>query len=138
MSRYCTLTSKRPLPCCYGDEAERPSADTSRSAQSGLMFSPILPGDYYAPEGGMYFGLELATSSRLGQIHQGVLDLARKADSPTLGSVGGDFRPHLTLGVLRQGAEPTVPKTVDILRTFTCRPALGKLGQYGTFPQLLS
>jgi hypothetical protein len=103
---------------------------------SGLLYAPVPPGDYYVPQGGIYFGLEVVRRPDLDALHQEVLGwIAEQAATP-LGNTGPDFRPHITLGMATAPALPppeTIP-TGELEATL----AFGEVAAYGTFPGLTS
>jgi hypothetical protein len=104
-----------------------------RVTLTGLTFKPTPPGDYYVPEGGLYFGLEVVKRPDLEALHRSALEWTRGTNP--LGFVGDEFRPHLTLGVL--AGRPSLPDframpTGELELT----PAVGEVGPYGTFPGL--
>lgn len=104
---------------------------------TGLAFTPLPSGDYYVPEGGLYFGLQARYSNALRQVHLRLLDLARELGARPLEATGENFAPHITLGIL-QGFpvdEPPVPPEI-VTATARGEPAFGHLGAYGTFPTL--
>jgi hypothetical protein len=98
------------------------------------MFSPISTGNYYVPEGGIYFGLEAIRSSILNEAHQRVLAVARELDVRSLGAIDEEYRPHVTLGVLTQFSPSKVELSSSIVKAkFEGNLKFGKLWQYGTF-----
>ena len=104
----------------------------------GLMLAPVPVGNLYVPEGGIYAGLEAVRRSALEAAHRLVLGTAVAAGAPTIGAVGGDYRPHVTLGVLG-GVPVTVPSLPEDLLTATLptRLAYGRIGPYGTVPEII-
>jgi hypothetical protein len=100
----------------------------------GLLYASTPPGDYYFPEGGVYFGLEVVRRPPLNALHHEGLGWIREAGATPLGQVGDDFRPHVTLGL---AAAPALPPWPEIPHgEFDATVALGELGPYGTFPTL--
>jgi hypothetical protein len=98
---------------------------------TGLLYTVVPAGDYYVPQGGYYFGLEIVRRPDLDALHQEFLS----AVAQPLGQVGDDFRPHITLGMTAR--MPVLPPlsdlTTGIIRTTL---AAGPVGPYGTFPRL--
>jgi hypothetical protein len=106
---------------------------------AGIMFSRIPVGDQYVPEGGVYVGLECKNSEALRSFHADVAARLTSAQHRILSPSGADYRPHLTLGVLRTPPDGPIPLPGDVLdEQFACRAALGRLGPYGTFPQIIA
>jgi 2'-5' RNA ligase len=100
----------------------------------GLMFSPISTGNYYVPEGGIYFGLEAIRSSILNEAHQRILTVARELGIRPLGAIDEEYRPHVTLGVLTRFSPRKVELSSNIVKAkFDGKLKFGKLRQYGTF-----
>jgi 2'-5' RNA ligase len=104
---------------------------------SGLMFAPIAPGNYYVPEGGVYFGLEATNTAVLRGAHHRILQAASELAARPIGVIGDGFAPHITLGILK-----AFPKHVDLSSevlgtSFEGHLAFGRLGNYGTFPEIL-
>lgn len=105
---------------------------------SGLQVAPILQGDYYVPQGGVYAGLEALRLPALAHAHHEVLDLAARLSLRSLSPAGEHYRPHVTLSVLETAENVTLPvPSAELLTTFTGRPAWGELGPYGTFPEVV-
>ena len=109
----------------------------------GLLFAVVPHGDYYVPQGGVYFGLEVVRRPDLDTLHREVIGWVRDAGATPLGAVGDDFRPHVTLGVRRGGTpgvaadRPVVPDLSAVpVGEIRLTPAFGELGPYGTFPGL--
>ena len=101
----------------------------------GLLYALVAPGDYYVPQGGVYFGLEVVRGPELNALHQQALGWVREAGAVPLGAVGADFRPHLTLGI--SGTQPALPNLRDVpVGRLDLTLACGELGPYGTFPGL--
>ena len=101
----------------------------------GLLYTVVAAGDYYVPQGGVYFGLEVVRRPDLNALHQQALGWVRAAGAAPLGAVGADFRPHLTLGVSR--SQPALPSLRDVpVGQIGVTLAYGELGPYGTFPSL--
>lgn len=97
----------------------------------GLLYSVVPAGDHYVPAGGYYFGIEVTRRPDLDALHREFLEL----DAPPLGAVGDDFRPHLTLGMTaRPPALPPLETVPSGLIPMTM--ASGRIGPYGTFPEL--
>jgi len=101
----------------------------------GLLYVPVPKGDYYVPTGGIYFGVEIVRRPDLDALHRACLDFAAARGMATLGAVGADYRPHITLGVAP--AQPALPP-LDMLPLgeFETTLASGPVGPYGTFPTL--
>lgn len=102
---------------------------------SGLLYVPVPPGDYYVPTGGTYFGVEIVRRPDLDALHREYLDFASSHGVTTLGAVGTDYRPHITLGVTK--VQPALPP-LDMmpLGELVLTLASGPIGPYGTFPTL--
>ena len=99
---------------------------------TGLMFSPLPVGDYYVPEGGVYFGLEVLRSVALYNAHLEVLGLASRAGVVPMGAAADKFRPHITLGVLRNFPYTRLTLPPDMTAaTIQCTLAFGQIRQYG-------
>ncbi|MEV4352246.1 hypothetical protein AB0J83_47935 [Actinoplanes sp. NPDC049596] len=97
----------------------------------GLLYAVIPAGDYYVPQGGHYFGLEIVRRPGLDALHHAFLELA----ADPLGQVGPDFRPHITLGVTAR--PPVLPPLSEVpTGILSTTMAAGPVGPYGTFPQL--
>ncbi|QKG22029.1 2'-5' RNA ligase family protein [Actinomadura verrucosospora] len=106
---------------------------------TGLMFAPIAPGDPYVPEGGVYCGLECARSAALLELHEAARSWLDAAQAPMLSPSGARFRPHLTLSVLRAAPSGVVPLPGPLFGAdMRFRAALGRLGPYGTFPEIVA
>ncbi|MEU6745906.1 hypothetical protein ABZ914_06755 [Spirillospora sp. NPDC046719] len=106
---------------------------------TGLMFAPIASGDQYVPEGGVYCGLECARSAALLELHEEARSWLDAAQAPMLSPSGVRFRPHVTLGVLRTAPNGAIPLPDRLFATdMRFRPALGRLGPYGTFPEMVA
>ena len=101
----------------------------------GLLYAVVAPGDYYVPQGGVYFGLEVVRRPDLDALHSEVLGWIGEAGARPLGAVGDDYRPHITLGV--SGGRPELPELSDVpVGELGVTLASGLLGPYGTFPGL--
>lgn len=114
--------------------AARVAAHPVRSLQVkaiGLLYAVVPPGDYYVPQGGVYYGIEIVRRPDLDALHAEALSWVA---SP-LGAVGADYRPHITLGMTDTPVLPDLP-TLPV-GEFTVDLAFGELGPYGTFPGLL-
>ncbi|WP_305787409.1 hypothetical protein [Symbioplanes lichenis] len=100
----------------------------------GLLYTVVPEGDYYVPEGGCYFGVEMVRRPDLDALHTEVLGWIEEAGATPLGAVGTDFRPHITLGMTRS---PSLPALTEVpLGEIPVTLAFGELGPYGTFPGL--
>lgn len=100
----------------------------------GLLYAVVPEGDYYVPEGGVYFGIELVRRPALDALHREVLGWIAAAGGTPLGNVGPDFRPHITLGMTSRA---TLPELAEVpLGDLQVTLAFGELGPYGTFPGL--
>ena len=98
----------------------------------GLLYAVVPPGDYYAPTGGYYFGLEMIRSPELDALHQEFLRLGH----PPLGLVDRDYRPHITLGMT--AAPPSPPPYAKVpTGVIHLTMSSGPVGPFGTFPDLL-
>ena len=101
----------------------------------GLLYATVAPGDYYVPQGGVYFGLEMVRRPDLDALHTEVLGWIAEAGARPLGAVGADFRPHITLGV--SSSRPELPDPADVpAGELAVTLAFGEVGPYGTFPGL--
>jgi hypothetical protein len=101
----------------------------------GLLYAVVAPGDYYVPQGGVYFGIEVVRRPDLDTLHDEVLGWVRELGATALGAVGANFRPHFTLGVC--GGRPSLPSLGDLpTGEVDLTLAFGELGPYGTFPGL--
>ncbi|MCI3928865.1 2'-5' RNA ligase family protein [Streptomyces sp. AN091965] len=110
----------------------------ARVIPTGLLFRPVPVGDYYVPEGGIHAGLQVAATEPLRALHHRMLTLVTDLGGTVISPSGADYNPHLTLAVLRTASPLTVRLPPQLfLDGFSARPALGVLGPYGTFPQLL-
>ncbi|GAA2484977.1 hypothetical protein [Winogradskya humida] len=98
----------------------------------GLLFADVPAGDYYVPTGGSYFGLEIVRRPDLDALHSSALDLPA---GPPLGNVGPDFRPHITLGMVSGALHLPDLATVPA-GELTLTPAVGRIGPFGSFPDL--
>ena len=106
---------------------------------SGVMVSAVPEGDYYVPEGGLYLGLEVLKRPELERHHRVVAGAARDLGAAPIGAVDDDFRPHVTLAVLRPTAVTvTPPPDVVLDPAGPVRLALGRLGPFGTVPEILA
>lgn len=102
-----------------------------------LAFSPIPPGDFHVPEGGIYAGLEAFRDRELDAAHAAVARFAGTVGGRPLTGIGDAFSPHITLGILRRFPAHAVELPASLVTgRFPLRPALGTLGPYGTFPDL--
>jgi hypothetical protein len=100
----------------------------------GLLYAALPPGDYYFPQGGIYFGVELVRRPALDALHREVLGWVRDVGGVPLGQTGDDFRPHVTLGI---GPTAALPPWPDVpTGEFEATLAFGELADYGTFPTL--
>jgi 2'-5' RNA ligase len=114
----------------------QPSTVTVDSA--GVAFAPLPEGDLYVPEGGVAVVINVVRRRDLDRLHRAVLDLATARGAEVIGRVGDDFRPHITLNVLERVPIGAVELPQALLsQQFTCTLALGRLGDYGTFPEIL-
>jgi hypothetical protein len=102
---------------------------------TGLLFAPVAAGDYYVPTGGVYFGLEVVRRPDLNALHGQCLSFAAEHGMGTLGAVGDDYRPHITLGFT--AVQPGLPPLDRVpLGELEVSLACGPVGPYGTFPTL--
>jgi hypothetical protein len=103
-----------------------------------LAFSPIPPGNFHVPEGGIYAGLEAFRDRKLDAAHAAAARFAGTVGGRPLTGTGDAFSPHVTLGILRSFPTHAVGLPADLVTgRFPVRPALGALGPYGTFPEIL-
>jgi hypothetical protein len=117
------------------DRAARHPVQRVSAAVIGLLYAAIAPGDYYVPQGGVYFGIEVVRQPALDALHREVLTWVHRCGARPLGAVDADYRPHVTLGV--SAGRPTLPDLADVpTGTFDLTLAFGELGPYGTFPGL--
>jgi hypothetical protein len=97
----------------------------------GLLYAVVGRGDYYVPQGGVYFGIEVVRRPDLSALHEEALAWVREGDAAPLGAVGADYRPHVTLGV--SGGQPALPRLDDVpAGELDLTLAFGELGPYGT------
>jgi hypothetical protein len=102
----------------------------------GFLYAAVARGDYYVPQGGVYFGIEVVRRPDLSALHEETLGWVREADATPLGAVGADYRPHVTLGVT--GGRPALPGLDEVpAGDLDLTLAFGQLGPYGTFPSLV-
>jgi hypothetical protein len=102
---------------------------------TGLLYSVVPPGDYYVPQGGYYFGLEIIRRPDLNAIHADFVGTAKAIGSRSLGLVDQDYRPHITLGMT--AAPPGLPQLEAVpAGVLRMTMAFGRLGPHGTFPSL--
>lgn len=105
---------------------------------AGLLFKPIPKGNYHNPEGGIHVGLEAVRRADLERAHNYTVHSADKINGRMLTPTGEDFRPHVTLAVLSGIPSVTLDLPSEIVtRRFDARVALGVLGDYGTFPEII-
>jgi len=127
-----------------GDEAQaaeiaarvaRQPATVTSVKTIGLLYAALAPGDYYVPQGGVYFGVEVVRRPGLDALHAEVLGWIAEVGARPLGAVGDDFRPHITLGV--SSGRPELPELGEVpVGELGVTLAYGELGPYGTFPGL--
>lgn len=105
---------------------------------TGLMVSPIAEGDLYVPQGGIYIGIEAIRRPNLNIAHHAALSAAQAAGASPIGATAEDFRPHITLGVLRK-----LPLTIAALppnlltNSLEFYLAFGFIGMYGTLQRVI-
>jgi hypothetical protein len=100
----------------------------------GLLYASVPPGDYYFPQGGVYFGVEIVRRPDVDALHREVLGWVQDGGGVPLGQVGADFRPHITLGI---GPDAALPPWPDVpVGEFEATLAFAELADYGTFPAL--
>lgn len=116
-----------------------PKLDSTISIQlAGLLLTPVPKGNYHTPEGGIHVGLEAVRRSDLERAHSYTVHSADKIDGSRLTPDGEDFRPHVTLGVLSSFPSVALDLPLEIVtRRFNAKAALGTLGNYGTFPEII-
>ena len=101
----------------------------------GLLYAVLAAGDYYVPQGGVYFGLEVVRRPALDALHGEVLGWITAVGAAPLGAVGADYRPHFTLGVT--ASTPVLPSLADVpTGEVDVTLAFAELGPHGTFPSL--
>lgn len=107
---------------------------TLRVTVIGLLYTVVPPGDYYVPQGGVYYGIEIVREPGLNALHAEALSWVLDSGATPLGAVGAGYRPHITLGMT---AGPVLPDLATVPRgELTAELAFGELGPYGTFPGL--
>jgi hypothetical protein len=100
----------------------------------GLLYASVPGGDYYFPQGGVYFGVELVRRPEVDALHREVLGWVLDVGGIPIGQIGDDFRPHVTLGI---GLDAALPPWPDVPSGgFEATLAFGRLAGYGTFPGL--
>lgn len=107
-------------------------------SRAGLTFESIAVGDAYFPRGGATASVAVIRDFHLNEIHQRVLEVANSTNISPRGAFGNFFRPHVTLTAFY--AFPSVPMKFDssaVSGPIVGRPALGRLGPFGTFPTIL-
>jgi hypothetical protein len=101
----------------------------------GLLYAVVPPGDYYVPQGGVYFGIEIVRRPDLDALHAEALSWVLESGAEPLGAVGPAYRPHITLGMT---TGPVLPDLTTVpVGELSVELAFGELGPYGTFPGLL-
>ena len=132
------------IDCSFEDaqhwwRSAAPKLDSTISIQlAGLAFTPTPKGNYYVPEGGIHVGLEAVRRSNLERAHHDVIHSAEKIAGNILTPMGENFRPHVTLGVLSSPPNVALDLSPEIVtREFHAKAALGTLGSYGTFPEII-
>jgi len=104
----------------------------------GLLFSVIPVGNQYAPQGGLYVGLEALRTDAVAAAHHAVLSAANAAGVTPIGNTGDRYRPHLTLGVLRTAPRVFPAMPADLFDGQVCGvPVLGRLGDHGTITEII-
>jgi 2'-5' RNA ligase len=118
-------------------DVSRRCASSMRIRSTGVKFKPEPKGSFYVPEGGVYFGIEVAKTKALLDLQRSVIACLPE-DSTLLTGVEDFYDPHITLGVF--SSEPTVDLRfrTAVADEFECSLALGSVGDYGTIPQVLS
>jgi hypothetical protein len=102
-----------------------------------LAFNPLPPGDYYVPEGGVSVSLDAENTEPLTRLRARAVEAVEGAGAHLVGR--RIFRPHVTLAMLRDlrigefDLDPAVVRS-----SFAGQLAFGRLGPYGTFPQILA
>src|SRR3954454_1018389 len=118
----------------WWDRASRALSRDMPVRIAGLMYSLIPQGDFYTPEGGVYFGLEVARSPQIIDAHRTTLAQAEDLGLGVWGAVGDQFAPHVTLGVCE-----TVPRAPVMLpgeltgAAIEVSLAFGEVRRHGTF-----
>jgi hypothetical protein len=101
----------------------------------GLLYAVVPPGDYYVPQGGYYFGLEIIRRPDLNALHADFVNAATATGARRLGLVDQNYRPHITLGMTQ--APPRLPPLETVpAGVLRMTMASGRLGPYGTVPDL--
>lgn len=113
--------------------------DTMTIKLTGLMISPIPEGDLYVPQGGIYIGIEAIRRPNLNAAHHEVLTAAHATGLSLIGATGQDFRPHLTLGVLRELPVNIMALPLNLLTwSLEFYLAFGLIGRYGTLKRVIA
>lgn len=120
----------------------------SRAVESVAVEVPLHPfsleiiekvrGDFYVPEGGVFFGIGLKHSPGLLDAFASVSDAVRQSGCRFVPGPPDVFAPHVTLGVLDRLPAISLPLPIAITRApLMGRLALGRLEDYGSFSELL-
>lgn len=105
---------------------------------TGTQIAVFPVGDAYVPEGGVYVGLEILRKHDLAAAHHEVREYATDLALPTRTPSGENFRPHVTLAVVETAERVSLPvPRGDLMAPFTGSLALGEMGPYGTFPDII-
>jgi hypothetical protein len=132
------------VDCRYDDARswwEAVRADSSTRiviTTTALAFAPIPKGNYYVPEGGVYYGLEVLRHRHLEAAHDRAVRASNVVGATILSDAGENFRPHITLGILAGAPCGCVDVPTELVSaSFPGSLTFGELGAYGTFPKIL-
>jgi 2'-5' RNA ligase len=101
----------------------------------GLTYGVVPAGDFYVPQGGFYFGIEVLRRPDLDRLHQEFLATLSGMGIETQGSVGPEYRPHMTLGVTAK--PPLLPTLSKVpIGEFRMSLAFGPTLPHGNFREL--
>lgn len=119
-------------------EVERAQPRRVEVDANGVVFARLPEGDLYVPQGGVSVAIDVVRGPGLDRLHRDVLALATTRGLEVLGRVGDDFRPHITLNVLGgfPVGEVDLPDAL-LAGRLTLALALGRVGEYGTFPEIV-
>jgi hypothetical protein len=135
----CAQTTAQACWAAFSDARDAPAASPAGVSVElvGLAFKPLPPGDYYVPEGGVAVSLEAENTDGLTDLHDRAVEAVRAAGAGLLGRPS--FRPHVTVAVFRESRIGGFDVDPAVVRSsFSGRIAFGRLGPYGTFPQIIA